>query len=100
MVKLPVNANMSIRVSAVELEDGQDAIVSFEMFSYPAGNGGREDEVVVLSKAVPFCSKDPNSTLRPDYDRMTIEAACKLKADFQRMQDVLDIICGNSGIHD
>ena len=42
MVKLPTNTRLKIRQHSVELVWGkpQEAIVSFELFSYPANNGG------------------------------------------------------------
>ena len=90
-VKLPTNTAMSIRLRSVEMvgEAHREAIISFEMFAYPANNGGTDCPVVVLSKTVPYSSQDPTSTLRPDYDLMVTTAANALVEDFKRMADVL-----------
>ena len=96
MAQLPTDTSLSIRQRSVEVmrdsHGGQHAVVSFEMFSYPSENGGEDCPVVVLSKTVPYISKDPESTVRPDYDRMVTRAACELAKDFARMGEVLQDI--------
>ena len=94
MVTLPTNTVISIRQRSVEMvgNEHREAVVSFEMFAYPADNGGKDGPVVILPKTVPFSSKDPASTLRPDYERMVMQAAGELTKDFDRMRDVLNNI--------
>ena len=94
MVTLPTNTVISIRQRSVEMvgNEHREAVVSFEMFAYRADNGGKDCPVVILSKTVPFSSKDPASTLRPDYERMVTQAAGELAKDFVRMTDVLNKI--------
>ena len=90
MVRLPTNTNLSIREHSVELLWGlpREAIVSFELFSYPADNGGQDCPVIILSKTVPYFPKEqPSST--PDYDRMVTQAARELVKDFERMVKAL-----------
>ena len=94
IVTLPTNTAISIRQRSIEMvgNEHREAVVSFEMFAYPADNGGEDCPVVILSKTVPFSSKDPASTLRPDYERMVTRAASELTKDFDRMRDVLNNI--------
>ena len=90
MVKLPTNTKISIRQRSVEMVgEHREAVVSFEMFAYPADNGEQDCPVVVLSKTVPYYSKDPATTLNPDYDRMVTQAASELAKDFVRMANIL-----------
>ena len=91
MVALPINARLGIRQSSVELtaEQGhRSALVSFELFSYPASNGGVDTPVVTLSQTVPFHAKDIDG-LRPDYDRMVQEAAAELEENLKRVAEIL-----------
>ena len=94
MVKLPTNTAISIRQRSVEMvgSEHREAVVSFEMFAYPADNGGQDSPVVILSKTVPFSSQDPSSTLRPNYERMVTQAAGELAKDFVRMSEILNKI--------
>ena len=91
MVELPANTRLSIRQRSIEMDGPtrREAIVSFEMFAYPQNNGGQDCPVIVLSKIVPYISKDPTSTLTPDYDRMVIQAASELAKDFTNMTNIL-----------
>ena len=94
MVELPTNTAISIRQKSVEMVGSHhhEAEVSFEMFAYPADNGGQDYPVVILSKTVPFSSQDPSSTLHPAYESMVIRAADELAKDFVRMTEILQKI--------
>ena len=99
MVKLPTNTRLNIRQHSVELVWGKsrEAIVSFELFSYPADNGGQDWPVIILSKTVPYFPKEqPSST--PDYDRMVTQAARELVKDFEGMGEVLRSIANGGAI--
>ena len=91
MVVLPGNSRLSIRQSSVELtaQGGhRAAVVSFELFSHPASNGGVDTPVVTLSQTVPFHAKDVEP-LRPDYDQMVQEAAAVLEENLKRITEFL-----------
>ena len=97
MVKLPTDTKLNIRQRSVELSrDGREAVVSFEMFSHPADNGGQDCTVVILSKTVPHFSKNCGPGLNPDYDRIVTQAASELAKDFARMAEVLDTVAPSS----
>ena len=99
MVKLPTNTRLNIRQHSVELVWGKsrEAIVSFELFAYPADNGGQDYPVIILSKTVPYFPKEqPSST--PDYDRMVTQAARELVKDFEGMGEVLRSIANGGTI--
>ena len=88
---LPVNSRLGIHQSSVELvaQGGQrSAVVSFELFSYPADNGGVNTPVVTLSQIVSFHATDVEA-LRPDYDRMVQEAAATLEENLKRVTEIL-----------
>ena len=91
MVALPIGARLGIRQHSVELtaQGGhRSALVSFELFSHPASNGGVDTPVVTLSQTVPFHAKDVEA-LRPDYDRMVQEAAATLEENLKRVTEIL-----------
>ena len=91
MVVLPADSRLGIHQGSVELvvEGGhRSAVVSFELYSYPARNGGAETPVVTLSQVVPFHAKDIEA-LRPDYDRMVQEAAALLEENLKRVTEIL-----------
>ena len=88
---LPVNSRFGIHQSSVELvaQSGQrSAIVSFELFFYPASNGGVDTPMITLSQTGPFHAKDVDA-LRPDYDRMVQEAAAALEENLKRVAEIL-----------
>ena len=91
MVRLPTNTNLSIRQHSVELLWGhpREAVVSVELFAYPADNGGQECPVIILSKTVPYSSKEQSLTSIPDFDLMVTQAASELAIDFERMVKAL-----------
>ena len=91
MVVLPANSRLGIHQNSVELvaQGGhRSAVVSFELFSYPASNGGVDTPLVTLSQTVPFHAKDVEA-LRPDYDRMVQEAAAVLEDNLKRVTEIL-----------
>ncbi len=97
MVKLPTNTKLSIRQRSVEMVQHHEAVVSFEMFAYPANNGGQSSPVVVLSKSVPYVAKNPASMLSPNYDQMVTQAASELAKDFIVMTNILNAIADPEG---
>lgn len=90
-VVLPPDHRIGIRQAGTEffIEAGQrTAMVTFEVFSYPANNGGIDTPIITLSQVVPFKSKDAECRL-PDYDSMVQEAASILEANLKLMTEVL-----------
>ena len=93
MVNLPTNARLGIRQRSVEFDpcDYRTATISFEIFAYAEGNGSDVlSEGMRLSREVKYESKNPESNLNPDYDRMVKQAVSELKKDLQHMLEVLD----------
>lgn len=83
---LQMTDNIGIRLQAVEFPNGREAIVTFELFSWPAANGGEQHS---LAK-IPQCTRrllNHDETI--DYGGIVREAGAKLTRDFERVIDTL-----------
>ena len=77
---LKMTDNIGVRLHAVEFPNGREAIVTFELFSWSAGNGGRSNGLFKLSRCTQRLLNDDESI---DHKGIVQAAGEKLKADFE-----------------
>lgn len=78
--------NIGIRLHSMELIDADNAIVTFDLFAWPDGNGGKQNSLVKLQQMTERKTK-ANGTL--DYDAIAKDAGEKLQRDFERIVKTL-----------
>lgn len=83
---LKMTDNIGIRLHAVEFPNGREAVVTFELFSWPLGNGGVSRSLLKLSQSTQRLQKEDESI---DYDGIVHAAGVKVKRDFERVIETL-----------
>ena len=83
---LKMTDNIGIRLRAVEFPNGQEAVVTFELFAWSSGNGGIDHTLFKLSQSTQRLLKEDNAI---DYDGIVQAAGTKVKRDLERVIDTL-----------
>ncbi len=83
---LKMTDHIGIRLHAVEFPNGREAIVTFELFCWPTGNGGQQASLAKVSQSTLRLLNDDETI---DYGGIVREAAAKLTRDFERVIETL-----------
>ena len=78
--------NISISLHSMEFIDADNAIVTFELFAWPDGNGGKRNSLVKLQQ---MAKKAKNANGSLDYETIAKDAGQKLQRDFARIVQTL-----------
>ena len=83
---LDMTDNVGVRLHGVEFPNGRDAVVTFELFSWPSGNGGEKRSLLKLPLKTQRLLNEDESI---DYAGIVQAAASKLRQEFERMDSTL-----------
>ena len=78
--------NIGIRLQSIAFPDHRKAVVTFELFAFPSGNGGEQRPLVLLPQAVD-CAVNADGTY--DHTAIVRAAGAKLEKDFSRVLETL-----------
>ncbi len=78
--------NIGIRLHSMEFIDSDKAVVTFDLFAWPDGNGGKRNSLVKLQQ---MTKSKTTASGTPDYDAIAKDAGQKLKNDFERIVQTL-----------